>query len=216
MKKIFTIAMALLMGFSMAYAQDDELDDTFTFQDADGNVIENGATVTATGVTTDAFGSTMIKSGVYVKNNYGTVSGVRATATVVSMDNGQVQYCFPMTCYYLDKPMVKVSSGSINGDEVKDIQTEWMPTADGTCTMTLKLETAEWNASKFAIGDVIGEGPTITIKFVYGTASVNNVNADNAKVVGRYNVAGATLSAPQKGLNIVKMSDGSTRKVVVR
>ncbi len=38
---------------------------------------------------------------------------------------------------------------------------------------------------------------------------------DNAVEVERYNVNGVKLSAPQVGVNIVKMSDGSVKKVVV-
>ena len=33
--------------------------------------------------------------------------------------------------------------------------------------------------------------------------------------VARYTVDGKKIAAPQKGINIVRMSDGSTRKVVV-
>ena len=37
----------------------------------------------------------------------------------------------------------------------------------------------------------------------------------NAKEISRYSVNGQRLSAPTKGLNIVKYSDGSVKKVVV-
>ena len=39
--------------------------------------------------------------------------------------------------------------------------------------------------------------------------------SSNAKVVARYSVDGTKIIAPQKGINILKMSDGTTRKVVV-
>jgi len=38
----------------------------------------------------------------------------------------------------------------------------------------------------------------------------------NAKEVSRYSANGQRLSAPAKGLNIVKYSDGSVKKVVVQ
>jgi len=38
--------------------------------------------------------------------------------------------------------------------------------------------------------------------------------AAEAKVVSSYSIDGKQFSAPQKGLNIIKMSDGTTRKVV--
>ena len=37
-----------------------------------------------------------------------------------------------------------------------------------------------------------------------------------AEETERYNVSGQRISSPQKGLNIVKMSDGTTRKVMCK
>ena len=34
--------------------------------------------------------------------------------------------------------------------------------------------------------------------------------------VARYSLDGRKLSAPQKGINILRMSDGTTRKVIVK
>ena len=50
-----------------------------------------------------------------------------------------------------------------------------------------------------------------------GTSSVIGVKGSEQAVAKQYfSVDGAQLSAPQKGLNIVKMSDGTSRKVVVK
>ena len=38
----------------------------------------------------------------------------------------------------------------------------------------------------------------------------------NAKAESFYSLDGKRLSAPAKGLNIVKMSDGSVKKIIVR
>lgn len=49
------------------------------------------------------------------------------------------------------------------------------------------------------------------------STAIETVNTGaNAKVVARYAANGTQLSAPQKGLNILKMSDGTTRKVIVK
>ena len=46
---------------------------------------------------------------------------------------------------------------------------------------------------------------------------VDNIQtADNVIEIARYSIDGKRLSAPQKGLNIVVMSDGSKRKVLVK
>lgn len=48
-------------------------------------------------------------------------------------------------------------------------------------------------------------------------SSVESVTASgNAVEVARYNAAGQLINGKQKGLNIVKLSDGTTRKVMVR
>ena len=47
--------------------------------------------------------------------------------------------------------------------------------------------------------------------------AIDNVAADlPAKEVGRYNVKGQRISAPQKGINIVKFSDGKVLKEIVK
>ena len=51
-----------------------------------------------------------------------------------------------------------------------------------------------------------------------GSASIEGVtdDANGATVVARYNVNGVRLDKDQKGLNIVKYSDGTTKKVMVK
>ncbi len=60
------------------------------------------------------------------------------------------------------------------------------------------------NAAQVALGD--------------GTVGIENVadGGSNAVEVARYNVNGVRLNAPQKGLNIVKYSDGTSKTVVVK
>jgi len=60
--------------------------------------------------------------------------------------------------------------------------------------------------------------------YYYGVSSaidqvIANRNAQtgsSASVVGYYTLSGMRLSAPQKGINIVKMSDGTALKVLVK
>lgn len=52
---------------------------------------------------------------------------------------------------------------------------------------------------------------------VTGSTGIENVNnSSEATIVARYNVNGVQIAAPVKGINIVKMSDGTTRKVLVK
>lgn len=47
-------------------------------------------------------------------------------------------------------------------------------------------------------------------------SSIKNVESDTAAEVARYTIDGRAISAPQTGINIVKMSDGSVKKILVR
>lgn len=63
--------------------------------------------------------------------------------------------------------------------------------------------------------------PTIVISAVSAykegtTDGINNAVAKGADVENVYNLKGAELAAPQKGVNIVKMNNGAVRKVVVK
>lgn len=46
--------------------------------------------------------------------------------------------------------------------------------------------------------------------------ATNKWNSVELREVARYTIDGKRISAPQKGINIIRMSDGSTRKVVVK
>ena len=48
------------------------------------------------------------------------------------------------------------------------------------------------------------------------SSGVEALPADDITVVARYALDGREIAQPQKGLNIVKMSDGTTRKVFVK
>ena len=62
-------------------------------------------------------------------------------------------------------------------------------------------------------GAVINGGKALVGGGETGISTVGT--AANATVVARYAADGTKISAPQKGLNILKMSDGTTRKVMV-
>lgn len=57
---------------------------------------------------------------------------------------------------------------------------------------------------------------TLSVKVDEPTGISNVENASDIYEVARYTVDGKRIAAPQKGINIVRMSDGSTRKVVVK
>ena len=78
-------------------------------------------------------------------------------------------------------------------------------------TVTSKFEAEE--------GSTVSQpSDIVTVDIVNGTSTgiESAVESGELKVVGRYGIDGSRLAAPQRGVNILKMSDGSIRKVLVK
>lgn len=217
MKKLFTLCIALLFSCVAMNAQN------FIFVDGDGNTIENGATLTMDQVSykedfvSNPDGSYEIiqvpmisLSGVYIKNNSAESQSCKVTYNVTALPNGSFAACCAGNCSNLDSEGTIEKNANADAGKTIDISTdtEWVPVAAGTTTVKISAQ-----GSKSMLPD-----SEITINFIYdGTASVDGIqnNADN-KVVARYSINGQLLDAPQKGINILKYSDGRIEKVIVK
>lgn len=217
MKKLFTLCIALLFSCVAMNAQN------FIFVDGDGNTIENGATLTMDQVSYkenfvfnpdgsyEIIQVPMISlSGVYIKNNSAESQSCKVTYNVTALPNGSFAACCAGNCSNLDSEGTKEKNANADAGKTIDISTdtEWVPVAAGTTTVKISAQ-----GSKSMLPD-----SEITINFIYdGTASVDGIqnNADN-KVVARYSINGQLLDAPQKGINILKYSDGRIEKVIVK
>lgn len=233
MKKLFTLFAAVLLGSVVSFAQ---TDNSFQFVDAEGNVVADGTTWHVYDTEEDSQFGTIIPSGLSVKNTVDSTSFCAVDYQVTQISGGAFQICFPISCTSHDKvtDVISTGSGEMSAGLVKDIETEWVirpnypansPTVTGTCTATIQLKTMRQvqtgMVGEFPIYryDFIGMGPKITIVFHNdGTANgIDGVATENgAKVEAYYNLGGVRLGAPQKGLNIVKYTDGTTKKIVVK
>lgn len=229
MKKIFTLFVALFCTVAM-FAQDTK--GMFEFADKNGNVVPNGSTLTKTEV--EKSGKELqINTGLFVKpvkpELNGEKLGVKMRLEVENIDHGKIKYCPLGSC------RVASEKGTFNStiDFVKtldDLATEWIMGTDkegkalkGEATVKLTLVACKKVSLGFNDFDIeefewqeVGDCSSVTVKFVYdGTTAINGV-ADNANatVVARYAADGTRLSAPQKGLNIVKLSNGKTVKYI--
>lgn len=205
-KKIFTL-LSFLTLTAVAFAQD-----TYVFADKDGNTIANGSTITCMDAEDDGFGSVLVRSGLFIKNvaapsNY----QVAIEANITQIDNGAVQLCFPTNCfsYNATGKYGGTDKKSLGQGESQNIQTEWLPTAYGECVV-------EYNAKIFQ--GVFQKGTyTVTVHYVYADpAGVSTIAASNAQPVEHYDVSGRQTTATHRGLHIVRMSDGSIRKAIIR
>ena len=201
MKRIFTFLM-----FAMALLawpiQAQEIDKSYMFMDEDGNIIENGATITRNVVEAYDEGVDVIYSGVSVINLTGSTDYLSVHYVIERIDNGSYQICFPTTCNTQDEVgSYETASGLLMGD-VQNIESEWFPVADGECVVTLTIELF----SKMGLFPPTyvhkGWGPTITLRFVKGDAPgpepiVGDVNGDGEVNIADVNaVINMILSSP--------------------
>lgn len=220
MKKFFTLCILFVVGCISMNAQ------SFSFVDENGNVIENGATLTMDKVgTTQSFDygpngefiivekSIVPLGGVYVKNTSSQKKDCKIYYNVTTLPAGtSFAACCAGNCSTVtSEGTMEKDAKEVEPNGTVDIssQTEWVPgEAAGTCVVKLSIK---------------GEGSLttdseITVNFVYsGSTSVNGIHNDvNNEVVARYSIDGQLLNAPQKGINILKYADGRTEKVIVK
>jgi len=190
MKKFYILLTVLAAACMPMLAED--LDERFVFVDANGNEIADGSTVTVTTGTDNGEGVHVMFSGVSVKNvSGGTSTYVKVNYTINQIDNGAFQICFPVTCNTRSAVgSYETSAGSLSDGEVRDIQSEWLAEAYGTCNVTLQLETQKKSGGFPPKYTHDGYGATITLNFVYGEEEPGvhgDVNGDGEVTVGDVN-----------------------------
>ncbi|MBR5169738.1 MAG: dockerin type I repeat-containing protein [Muribaculaceae bacterium] len=166
MKRFFTFVFSLVALAMTVSAQDINM--SYVFVDANGNVLENGATVVVNTVEQFDEASEVIYSGISVKNTNGSSDWLRVIYNVEQIDNGSYQICFPTNCNYAaEVGEYMTGSGQLMG-ETQNIQSEWFPTADGTCVVNLTIELLMKMGGFPPVYIHKDFGPSLTIKFVKG------------------------------------------------
>lgn len=164
MKRIFTLLFGLSMAVLPLIAQ--EVDGSFVFVDENEEIIEDGSTIVRNTIVTDEGGMELINSGVSVKNISAAMSDyIRIIYTISQLDNGAFQICFPMNCNSQNEVgEYMTGSGPLMGT-LQNIQSEWLPEADGSCVVSLQIEVL----TKLGFTYIHkAYGSTITIEFVKG------------------------------------------------
>ena len=175
-----------------------------------------------------------IPTGLWIKPVKTELNGeklcVKLRVDVEKIDHGSIAFCLLGNCSSARREGTYESNGGFV-DKLDDLQTEWMIGNDedtekamyGEATAKLTLVVCRkvslgndgFGIEQFEYKNV-GESSTITVKFVYNEKStgINGISNADATVVARYAADGTRLSAPQKGLNIVKLSNGKTVKYI--
>ena len=177
MKRLFSFLFGISMAVLPALAQDSDM--IFAFVNENGDILEDGATVVRNHVEAyDEDGTEVIYSGVSVKNISGTASDyLKVIYVIEQMDNGTFQICFPMTCNMkTEEGYFETAPGQLMGD-LQDLQSEWFPTEDGTCIVTLFIEVLTKTPTFPPNYIHKSDGPTLTLQFVKGGSS-NPIKGD--------------------------------------
>ena len=126
------------------------------------------------------------------------ITSVVIPSTITELGEYAFQNCRDLTSVYVSWPVPLSASSAFSGADISK-STLYVP--QGT-------EQDYW------LSPVWGDFGKIV---EFDTTGIDKVTTSNdAKELSRYSVNGQRLSAPSKGLNIVKYSDGSVKKVAVQ
>lgn len=211
----------------------------FEFATADGTVVPSGTVITKSDVEDftdpkDGYDTKQISTGLFVKPIKTDLKGekicVKLRLNVERIDNGSIAFCLLGNCKNASEKGEFESNGGFV-DQLDDLATEWMIGNDeetdkamyGEAKAKLTLvacRKVSQGKDKFGVEhfkyEDVGDCSTVTVHFIYNEKStgINGISNADATVVARYAADGTRLSAPQKGLNIVKLSNGKTVKYI--
>ncbi len=104
------------------------------------------------------------------------------------------------------KTVKNVSDATVLEATMQNGQLTVTPKEVGTATVTLQANSN---------GKLVETEFTVTVTKATGIAEVSDASS-KATETARFSADGMRLASPQRGINIVRMSDGTTRKVVVK
>ena len=226
MKKMYLLCIALFMCGTVAFAQDDDVNHAYEFVTNTGELIPNGSQHYGPVVTMEEDPETgemipKISADFTVKNVAGEDNTpVRVAFIITRIDNGSFVTCAMGSCLPGRTEVCEFNSayGTISqGGTAGDMQTEWYPDDYGECVVDMQIEIGQRNENN--VVQVVDWGPMITAYFQYKKIDdgVENLQRGDAlHIAARHTMDGQTVSRPVKGINILRMADGSVRKVLVR
>lgn len=210
MKKILTLCMGLLAGLAVQAQSDFPLQ----FVDKDGQIVPDGTEVDILDFEEDElFGDILMPVNLSVKNVSDEKVQGGGTFTIQTIDNGSFQTCFPTNCMRFSATgTFSTGNDAFMPGQLRNMQTEWLPTGEGVCVVTYQLQTYRQNPNnqKWMLD---GDGPTITLNFYYGTTGIKAIDMKMGNgVVTYYDLSGQVVDSPKHGIYVKKITypDGTT------
>ncbi len=123
------------------------------------------------------------------------------------------------TSIQLDKGAIYTLSATINPTDATITDILWTSSNPQVATVDRSGKVIALSTGTTTISATIIDGSDVSASCVVtvGNAGITDVKSDNtATEVARYDINGRMLAQPTKGINIIKMSDGSIRKEWVK
>ena len=183
--------------------------------------IGNSAFSSCRGLTSLTLPSGVTKIGDYAFSGCSGLTSLTLPSGVTEIGNSAFSYCRGLTSLTLPSGVTEIGSSAFSycsgltsiyvyAEKLSNMGSDVFDGCDAKkCTVYVPKGTYDdyW-LSEFGYFENIVE---------FEATGINNVITSNdAKELSRYSVNGQRLSAPTKGLNIVKYSDGSVKKVAVQ
>ena len=186
---------------------------SFEFVDSEGNIIPSGSTVVRDAATVSGFGLVTVYSEISIRTTSSSPESCFLTCSVQQIPSGTFQICGAGSCVTVPGMLAQYpASGdtgrlefTIGAGATKDTESEWRAGNEG-------------DYGSFNVKYSIDGGSEITVNFVYADPTgINSVQAStDKKVVGYYTIGGQRLDSQRKGINIIKYSDGTTEKKILK
>lgn len=210
MKKLFTLALMMVMGCAMTFAQ------SLEFVDKNGNVIPNGTVFTSTEEAEDMGWCFEVPAGVFIKNNGGATTAKLSLTVKQLTEDTMLSCCAGGQCTPLFDGATTDKEIAIAANATESIETHWSYEEGyvGGAEIELVLKN----------GDQVQS--TITLKFTNEDTGIDSVIADNA-ICNIYDITGMLVKANvnknavygmNKGIYLVRELAGekNVNKVVVK
>lgn len=217
-KKMIFMAIAAMIIPSLALAQSStDIDHTLEFVDNGGNVIADGSTITRSTIVADAFEGNKIDSELFVKNTTEGEAFAGMITTIVDMQSGSFQHCFPSNCKKFSSPITNTTDAqapsvtdAIKAGEKKSLQSEWFVEDGtyGTATVTYQIVTYYQSPLTGQLSEK-AKGAKITVNYVYADpANVDAIQAEEPVSEELFDLQGRKVAGNAKGV-ILKKSTSS-------
>ena len=154
----------------------------------------------------------------YAFSECDNLSSVEMPSSVTSIDEAAFSFCYQLTNITIPNSVTSISKWAFYDCPLTQVTCKGTtpPVCDSEAFFCVDMSNCKLIVPKDGAEKLYREDAVWGQFSIIEPSGVEDVTIDdNAVEVERYNINGEKLSAPQVGINIVKMSDGSVKKVVV-